>query len=326
MSHQSLSVIIPTYNRSHYLPFAVESVLNQTGVEAEVIVVDDGSTDDTAAVIERYARSWGERFKHIWQENSERCIARNNGLRHASGEFVAFLDSDDVWRPQHALRCVTSLREHPEVDVVYTECGLMAADGRPIREYVARPTSKGDQLKRDLCLKRLILHPTEMVIRRSALDGVEVFDPEIPGAEDWLLYVTLAGRKQFLRIPESTVWLRVHPKNTFGDPKRFKQSMMLAADKVIGTGLPQKLGIPKRRIIGINLTHCSYAYYLSGQFAEALQLLLAALLKYPWIWMESDFWRVLLRLSLGKRLSHSIRRARHQGRGKVIEMTSSQLD
>lgn len=326
MASSLLSVIIPTYNRADYLPAAVESALAQVGVEVEVIVVDDGSTDATAATVEQRAPVWGERFRYLWQANAERSVARNHGLRHARGEFVAFLDSDDVWQSHHAQVCSSLLREDQSAIAAYGEYGLMTADGRPIRHLVKRPASVGKQFQRDLCLKRLILHPTGVVLRRGALNGSEVFDPEIPGAEDWLLWVQLAARASFLRVGEPTVWMRVHSGGTFGEPGKFSRSLLRAAQKVIATRLPARLGIPARRIRTINRIHCAYAHYLSGQTAEARAYLRAALGHYPVALREPDFWRVAARLCAGDELSRRLRALRQRGRGQAIEINEARAD
>jgi glycosyltransferase involved in cell wall biosynthesis len=311
---QLVSVVIPTFNRSGYLPRAVESVLGQQGAEVEVIIVDDGSTDDTAAVVERLAAGWGARVRYLRQDNAERSVARNNGLRRARGEFVAFLDSDDLWRPNHAQACLAVLNQRPEAAAAYGEYGLVAADERVVRDWVSRPASTGSDFLRNLCLKRLILHPTEVVLRRSALNGSDVFDPEIPGAEDWLLWVSLATRVPFCRVGIPTVWMRIHPGGTFGNPAKFVRSLMLAAEKVIATGTPAELGIPGKRVIAINRVHSAYAHYLSDQRSDARRLLAAALWQYPPVLREPDFWRVASRLCVGKRLARRIRAIRQRGR------------
>jgi glycosyltransferase involved in cell wall biosynthesis len=319
MSSPLISVVIPTYNRSDYLPQAVESALSQVGVEVEVIVIDDGSTDDTAVVVKEKALEWGERFRYVWQENAERSVARNHGLKYARGEFVAFLDSDDVWRPTHAQTCIAALESDLTAVAAYGEYGLMDAMGRAINDCVARPQTEGDNFRRDLCLKRLILHPTEVVIRRQALDMDEAFDPEIPSAEDWLLWVKLARKENaFRRTGQPTVWMRLHPKGTFGDPTKFTRNLMLTAEKVIATGLPAELGIKAERIMAINRTHCAYAHYLSGHTSEARSLLMSALKEYPAVLKEADAWRVLGRLLVGDKLSRRIRARRHRGRGAVV--------
>jgi len=326
MSSNLISVIIPTYNRSDYLPQAVNSALNQRGVEVQVIVVDDGSTDDTDAMVKQQAGKWGDRFEYVWQENAERSVARNHGLKYARGEFVAFLDSDDIWRPDHARKCRQALEDDSDAVAAYGEYGLMAADGRVIKDWVPRPGSEGQSFRRDLCLKRLILHPTEVLIRRSALDPDEVFDAEIPGAEDWLLWVKLAQQAKFHRVGEPTVWMRVHPKGTFGDPDKFTRSLLRTAEKVVATGLPEELGISAGRIIAINRIHSAYAHYLSGNRSESNTLLRLALRDYPLVIKETDTWRVLARLMVGNKISSRIRRRRQRGGETVVDSKTPGAD
>jgi len=326
MTSTLISVVIPTYNRSEYLQQAVESALGQVGVEVEVIVVDDGSTDETAAIVKRNAPKWGERFHYVWQANAERSVARNHGLKYARAEFVAFLDSDDIWRSDHAQKCWHALQEDEAAVAAYGEYGLIAADGSIISDRVARPETEGPSFRRDLCLKRLILHPTEVLIRRSALDTKETFDPEIPGAEDWLLWVKLAQRAAFRRVGEPTVWMRVHPKGTFGNPDKFTQNLLRTAEKVIATGLPEELGISGKRIVAINRIHCAYAHYLSGNRSESSRLLMLALKDYPAVLKEADTWRVVGRLMIGNKLARRIRARRQRGSGVVVETNSRQAD
>jgi glycosyltransferase involved in cell wall biosynthesis len=318
MSSSLTSVVIPAYNRADYLPLTVESALRQEGAEVEVIVVDDGSTDDTAAVCERHRNVWGERVRYVWQENAERCVARNNGLGHARGEFVAFLDSDDLLRPNHVRECVAALREDADTAAAYGDHGLVDAEGKVIREHVARPAFEGERFKREICLKQLIIFPTETVVRRSALEAAygsnEVFDPEAVMLEEWLVWVTLLRTSEFRRVGRPTVWRRLHPNSTWGNPDKFARQSVRATEKVIATGLPETLGIPGRRILAVNRTHCAYGFYLAGRFADARRELSAALREYPRVVRERHFWSVAARLCVGKRLSRSIRTARHRGR------------
>lgn len=319
MSSTLTSVVIPAYNRADYLPQTVESALKQEGAEIEVIIVDDGSTDDTAAVCERHQNVWGERVRYVWQENAERCVARNHGLRLARGEFVAFLDSDDLLRPQHVAACVAALREDPNAAAAYGDHGLVDAEGKVIREHVPRPRFENERFKRELCLKQLIIFPTEVVVRRSALDtayggSTDVFDPEAVMLEEWLVWVTLLRASDFRRVGRPTVWRRLHPNSTWGNPDKFARQSVRATEKVIATGLPEALDIPGRRILAVNRTHCAYGFYLAGRWPEARRELGAALREYPLVARERHFWSVAARLCVGKRLSQSIRTARHRGR------------
>jgi glycosyltransferase involved in cell wall biosynthesis len=310
------SVVIPTYNRAEFLPHTVESALGQEGAEVEVIVIDDGSTDDTASVVERLSPAWGERFRYVRQENAERCVARNHGLRHARGEFVAFMDSDDLWRPNHVAACVEALRRNPSAVAAYGEHGLVDAGGRVIEEHVVRPAYEGDDFRRALCLKRLILHPTEVLVRRSALEGTgEVFDPEIPGVEDWLAWAGLARRGQFARVGQPTAWRRLHPGGTWGDPEKFARNSSRGTEKLIALGLPEEVGLPPARVVAINQTHCAYGFYLAGDWPRAWGWLRTAAHTYPPLVGSADFWRVAARLLVGKKLSRRVRESRQRARG-----------
>jgi len=315
----SVSIIIPSFNRANYLSEAVDSALAQKDVELEVIVVDDGSTDNTAQVVEENGPRWGERFKYVWQPNSERCVARNNGFSHASGDYVAFLDSDDVWKSDHLATCLLEFSKSPEISAVFSEYGLMSAEGRPITTKVSRPIAKDEAFSRLLCLKRIILHPTELILRRSILSSTLPFDVELTAGEDWLLWVQLNKHHRFLGTGKATVWMRVHPNGTFGEPVKFARSLLLAAQKVISTGLPEQVGIDPRRIIAINLVHSAYAFYLGGDFITARDYLSRAFSGYSAILLDGDFWKVAARLSLGRSLTSFIRGVRQQGRGASIK-------
>lgn len=123
-----VSVIIPAYNSITYLPATLDSVLRQTFADFEVFIVDDGSSDNTAA--------WGSqiqdrRVQLMTQANQGTCAARNTGIALAQGEYIAFLDADDLWHPTKLAKQVRYLDEHPEVGLVYTWTALIDPEGRP---------------------------------------------------------------------------------------------------------------------------------------------------------------------------------------------------
>jgi hypothetical protein len=213
--------------------------------------------------------------------------------------------------------CVEALVKNPKAAAAYAEHGLIDAEGRVIRARVERPAHRGDELKRELCLKHLILFPTEVVVRRSALDAAygssEVFDVETMIGEDWLVWATLLRESEFVGTGEQTAWHRLHGSNTWGDPERFARESVRATEKIIATGLPASLRVPARLIKAINLTHCAYGYYLAGEWPRARHYLFAAVREHGWVLRESHFWAVAARLCVGRRLSRAIRSARHRG-------------
>src|SRR5262245_55290236 len=118
----AVSIILPTYNRANFLPQEFASIKSQTFTDWELIVVDDGSTDNTRELVEQLTQNWPEPVRYHRQENRGIAGARNTGLDLADGESIAFFDSDDVWLPHHLDDCVTALREDRDLDWVYGAC------------------------------------------------------------------------------------------------------------------------------------------------------------------------------------------------------------
>ena len=166
------SVIIATYNRSRLLPVAVESVMGQTYPAVEVIVVDDGSTDDTEMVMKRYAG----RVTYIKQENQGMAAARNTGIRAAHGEYINVLDDDDFFLPTKIARQVRVLGAGPSIALVY--CGYYEANAEGVFVRRGTPFSDGNVLKELVCGCFLVVHAP--LTRRRTLDKLGLFGQTLP--------------------------------------------------------------------------------------------------------------------------------------------------
>jgi glycosyltransferase involved in cell wall biosynthesis len=203
-----VSVVIPTYNRRRLLLATLESVFTQTFRDYEVIVVDDGSPDDTAAALEPLVRAG--RVRHVHQANAGPAVARNQGVREARGEFVAVLDDDDLWPPDKLEWQVEALRERPDAVLVY---GYMEAFGTE-RPWRWPPPDGPTGWVRDAFLaKNWIRSPGQTLIRASAIDAVGGFDPTLWSADDWDLYLRLAARGPFLYRHRHALSYRAHHDN-----------------------------------------------------------------------------------------------------------------
>lgn len=121
-----VSVIMPVYNNEKFVSQAVQSVLNQTISDLELIIIDDGSTDGTRNVIESFS---DERIKYHYQENAGPGAGRNNGMSLSKGEFIAFIDSDDMYKPNKLERQIEFLKENPQYGLVYCEAEVIDAQG-----------------------------------------------------------------------------------------------------------------------------------------------------------------------------------------------------
>ena len=188
-----VSVIIPTYNHRDYVAATLGSVLAQTFNDYEIIVVNDGSTDDTANVLKSVVGA--DRIRYIEQPNGGPSAARNRGIAEARGEFIALLDDDDLWPADKLEWQVELMRLNPQAVLVY---GCMEAIGemRPYRHPGADAPS-GWVLDRFLS-DGWIRSPGQTLIRKSALDEIDGFDPRLWGTDDWDLYIRLSGTGEFV--------------------------------------------------------------------------------------------------------------------------------
>ncbi len=205
----TISVIIPTFNRAALICSAIDSVLNQSRPADEVIVVDDGSTDDTLRELRRY----GSRIKTLAQPNRGCSAARNAGLRAAGGDFLVFLDSDDLLTEGSLQQRAEILEQSPEVDVVYGDMILIDADGRLLgrhRDCMPGPRPSGD-IFAELSLRCFVLMPA--MVRRTALCDY-LFDESLGHAEDYDLWRRVAAHSQFKYFEEPIAYYRIHDCNT----------------------------------------------------------------------------------------------------------------
>jgi len=184
-----VSVIIPTYNRKDYVQKAIDSVLAQTYKDYEIIVVDDGSSDGTGEALQ--AR-YGDRIRYVWQENQGESVARNCGVDMARGEFIAFLDSDDLWVPEKLEKQVAYLRMHPQTRMVFSQMLPIDAEGNKIDNQVQDPHFVDRALTfEELCFRTHVLSTSSVVIAKTALKASGGFDPAIHYAEDYDLWLRL---------------------------------------------------------------------------------------------------------------------------------------
>lgn len=209
-----VSVIIPTYNRAGMVTEAIDSVIDQMMPDVQVVVVDDGSTDNTREVLNS---RYGDRITYLHQPNSGRSAARNHGIAVSSGRYLLFLDSDDLLLPIALESEAAFLDTHPEVDVVYTDGYFCDEAGRQLARIAPTrlPHDPGNLLK-DLILNNVILACHSAMVRRTALDslGSPYFDETMSETEDQDFWVRLAARgKVFAYLDVPTCMYRLHSGN-----------------------------------------------------------------------------------------------------------------
>jgi glycosyltransferase involved in cell wall biosynthesis len=220
-----VSVLIPTFNRARYLPEAVSSVLNQTYRDLEVVIVDDGSTDNTAEVV----RAFGDpRVRYLCQENRGTSAALNTAWRAARGEHIARLDSDDAWLPNFLAALVPALEADAELGVIYARAQAMDAQGKPLAQIMgAAPRFPGKMLKSLLYADCVC--PIAVVLRAACLARVGGYDESLPGTEDWDVWLRMAEHFRFEYRDKILARYRFHPQNITG--ARSEQYARLVRDR-----------------------------------------------------------------------------------------------
>ncbi len=232
MQNPRVSVIVPTYNRAHMIVECLDSVLNQTYRDFEVIVVDDGSTDDTEKVIKPYL----DRIQYIKQENQGNAAARNIGIRKAKGEIIAFDDSDDLWLPDKLERQVRYLDEHHDVDMVCGN-GIFFGDQK-IEGKKVIPDKRAVPLERDgvtlraIFMKSSIRTPT-IVARRQVIEATGGFDPDFKVCVDLDFAFRVLMKFKVAFINQPLFKLRRHTGHIGGDSERRTLFNIKAIEKLL---------------------------------------------------------------------------------------------
>jgi glycosyltransferase involved in cell wall biosynthesis len=204
MSSPAVSVVIPTYNYAHFLPRALDSVLRQTVRDIEIFVIDDGSTDDTPAVVAPYLADQRLHYQRIINGGPAR--ARNLGIRLARAPLVAFLDADDAWHPAKLERQLECFGRDPELGLVYCQRRWVDDAGRelPLR----RPVLYRGQVVEDL-LRGSVICLSTCVVPRAVLDRVGLFDEGLTQSEDYDLWLRIAELYRFDYVNEALTDYRV---------------------------------------------------------------------------------------------------------------------
>jgi glycosyltransferase involved in cell wall biosynthesis len=207
MRTPKVSVVMPVYNGERFLRESLDSIFAQTFREFEVICVDDGSTDNSAAVLEPY----GQRIRVVRQQNAGQSAARNVGVTLATGQYVAFLDQDDLWYPPKLMSQVAVLDRDPHVVLAHCnfdridETGRMLQESAGVVERASAVASPMGQL-----IGEALIFPSAMMIRKEGYERIGGFHRELQGFEDFDLIARLKQEGTFVMLEETGMAYRLH--------------------------------------------------------------------------------------------------------------------
>jgi glycosyltransferase involved in cell wall biosynthesis len=289
-----VSVVVPAYNVERYIQQSMQSVLSQTFRDLELIVVDDGSTDGTRALALAFD---DPRVRVVTQANRGLAGARNGGIRAARGEFIAFLDADDLWREDKLARHVEHFDRRPEVGVSYSQSAFIDDDGVPLH-YLQRPKLTGISA-RDVFLRNPVGNGSAPVIRAATLKEVAYCPPDAAQIEDWYfdenfrrtedvecwMRIVLTTRWQFEGIDQPLTLYRLNAGGLSADIIRQYESWEAMVTKVTGYAprFSQEHAAAAR---GYQLRYLARRAIRLGQAANGLSLLRKAIAEHPGVLTE----------------------------------------
>lgn len=314
-SAPSVSIILPTYNRASFLERAFESVRSQIFTDWELVVVDDGSTDETSSIVERLSGGLERPVRYIQQKNQGAYGARNTGLDHAAGKYIAFYDSDDQWLPHHLSDCVNALNAHAEVDWVFAACRRIEhgsgrvllentfyfPDGNPWPFLKLEAKVDGrlrilDDPKTLACMLGAGLNCglQASVIRRQALDGYRFQVKFRNEAEDQMTVIHALSRGRRMAYFDAVhVVYNVHSENSSATASQGaeKRTAVIAAEargyeELAARGIrlsPSERRTVQRRLLEQYFWQIGYhLLWENGNRREALAMYRRGLRHWPW--------------------------------------------
>jgi glycosyltransferase involved in cell wall biosynthesis len=281
-----VSVIIPTFNCARFLGRAIDSALAQTYGDYEVIVVDDGSTDETQHVVPRF----GGKIRYLYQPNKGVSSARNLALSQASGELIAYLDADDMWYPHKLERQVAFLDTHRECGLVHSDFAVIDEMDRAIHHQVYRETQR--KVPQGYCTLELLrtchMQTSTVVERRECMERTDNFDARLPVCQDYLRWIIVAMEGfAFGYIDEALALYRWRTDSLFhSSPTRASEDVRTICNILLNEkSLATRFGREAADIIREHLytvgRELAYAYRIDGRPGRSMRELIRLIWKWP---------------------------------------------
>jgi glycosyltransferase involved in cell wall biosynthesis len=271
-----VSVVIPAYNAERFIAETLRSVQAQTFRDFEVLVVDDGSTDRTASIVDAF----GPPIRRLQQKNGGVSRARNAGSAAATGRFVAFLDADDLWDPPKLERQVELLRSRPDVGFCYPGVRRIGADGQVRQVESAREYT-------DLC-RELLLHSSvvtsacsSMMVRRDVLERAGGFDPAFSQCADWDFLIRLSLVTPGAALPKPLVSYRTFAGNMSSDVSHLERDTFAVLAKFFSGPDGRRYAEIQRRCYSNHWMILSGSYLHAGRLGQSLRALAKGLRLEP---------------------------------------------
>ncbi len=289
-----ISVIIPVYNGEKTIRETIESVLNQTFREFELLVINDGSQDRTLEIVESIQDS---RLKVFSYPNAGQSTSRNRGIELATGEYISFIDADDLWTPDKLEAQVKVLQENPQAAVAYSWTNWIDESSQLVGKG-SHITEKGKVFAK-LLLNDFVANGSNSLIRRQVLTEVGGFDASVTPAEDWDMWLRIAAHYEFVAVPSSQVLYRITPNSASFNVWKMEVSSLKVIEKAFAQA-PESLHYLKRKSLGNRYKYLTYksieGYPERKKGLTAIRFLWQIIKNDPSMLQAKVIWKVLFRI------------------------------
>jgi glycosyltransferase involved in cell wall biosynthesis len=309
-----ISVVIPAYNAEGTIKETLQSVQKQTFSDFEIIVINDGSTDQTLEVINTVQDS---RISVFSYSNGGLPVARNRGILQANGEFITFLDADDLWTPDKLELQLAALQQHPEAGLAYSWTLIMDEKGENF--YPGKSFSFEGNVYSELLISNFIASGSNAMLRREAIESVGEFDAELRSCEDWDYWLRVAPHWHFVVVPKPQILYRQSSGAMSSKVDVMEKYHLLVLERAFAAAPPelqplknQSLAIEYQFLAQLCLMHNS-----STEGAkQACHKLQQAVRLYPNLLLNKNIYSLIIKLLIIKLLSPEIANFIFQGISK----------
>jgi glycosyltransferase involved in cell wall biosynthesis len=246
-----ISVIIPAYNAERTIVETIQSVQQQTFQDFELIVINDGSKDRTLDLLQDIK---DERVKIFSYKNSGLPTARNRGITQFKGEFIAFLDADDLWTPDKLELQLAVLKQHPKAGVAYSWTCFMDMDeqGKATSFHPSPPYTFEGNVYDKLLVSDFIHSGSNTLIRKQVIDSVGGFDPTLKSCEDWDYWLRLSAHWSFVVVPKHQILYRRTPGAMSSKVEVMKEAALIATEKAYQAAPPELQYLKSQKLINFH--------------------------------------------------------------------------
>jgi O-antigen biosynthesis protein len=273
-----ISVVIPVYNGQLFLQAALDSVIAQDNVDIEILAINDGSTDNSQAIIDKYVNQYPKIMRAFSQSNRGVAAARNRGISEAKGEYISFLDQDDIWYNNKLSQQADALMKNPDVGLVTCSFQIIDFEGKQVPDMRYPVLQHSDcNVKNEMLIKNVIGPPCCVLVRKECFSKVGSFDQSLAGPEDRDMWLRICKEYAFHFIREVLCGVRVHDSNAHKNVPKMKENQI----KFIMKHKSSYEYLMCRRAFGFVYLDAAREYNLAGQRYSALVNAFMSILMYP---------------------------------------------